>query len=131
MEKLLALLLLATATSALHDWSITNGAQVSFKGYRVYRAVPGTDEAVQALHRLHMDNPHYDFWTEVVLGRPADIMVAPDRVEDLQMELHLASIPYSIMIEDVNSLMQLEKAVGLPANASPRHAMTWDEYHTL
>ena len=60
-------------------------------------------------------------------------MAAPGLSLMLETELESKKIKYEVMVEDVQRLGDLEKAV--PAvraeSQNPRHSMSWTEYHTL
>jgi len=113
----------------VHD-SVLNVS--SFRGFQVYRTQPQTKEQADYLQGIRETSQHYDFWTEVMLGRSVDIMVPPGFQQQLETHLGLMDIKYQIMIEDVESLIELEKIPAIVREeANPRHAMTWTEYHSV
>ena len=60
-------------------------------------------------------------------------MAAPGLSLMLEAELESKKIQYEVMVEDVQRLVDLEKAVPAVRTESenPRHSMSWTEYHTL
>ena len=60
-------------------------------------------------------------------------MAAPGLSLMLEAELESKNIQYEVMVEDVQRLVDLEKAVPAVRTESenPRHSMSWTEYHTL
>jgi len=118
---------LAAFASGLHD-SYRND---SYEGYQVFRISPQTRAEVDYLAGLQ-DRPMFDFWTEPVLGRTADVMVPPRFVPAFTADLAAQGLTFEVMIPDVQKLIELEK-MAAPRKEAPssQHAMTWDEYHSL
>jgi len=112
---------------AVHD-SVLDVA--SFTGFRVYRVLPASEEDFQLLDSLQA-SPFYDFWTEIRHGRPVDIMVPPGKVGSLESDL--TGLSYSIMIPDVQKVIDLEKVASSSAGhkLTADHPMTWTEYHPV
>jgi len=129
MRYLLGLASLLSTVFALHDSVIDVD---SFTGFQVYRALPKDQSDASYLQTLRTLREHYDFWTEVRNSGPVDIMVPPGKQEQLESDLELKGISYEVMIPDVQKLIDLEK-IAAPSQTppNPKHAMTWDEYHTL
>lgn len=129
MRFLVAFAALFSAALALHDSVID---VESFTGFQVYRAYANGQADASYLQTLRTIREHYDFWTEVRINGPVDIMVPPGKQEQLEADLELKGISYEIMIPDVQKLIELEK-VAAPSKGAPntKHAMTWDDYHTL
>jgi len=126
------LLCLALVKSGLcvHDSVIS---VASFQGFQVYRTQPQTKLQADFLLQLRETSRHYDFWTEVRLERSVDIMVPPGFQQQLEDDLNSMDIKHAIMIEDVQTLIDLEKipAASKAGDVNPRHAMTWTDYHSL
>jgi len=129
MRFLVAFAALFSAALALHDSVID---VESFTGFQVYRAIAKDQSDASYLQTLRTIREHYDFWTEVRITGPVDIMVPPGKQEQLEADLELKGISYEIMIPDVQKLIELEK-LAAPSKGAPntKHAMTWDDYHTL
>merc|ERR1711970_1130919 len=129
MRVLLTLATLLSAALALHDSVIDVD---TFTGFQVYRAVAKDQEEAAYLQSLRMIRDHYDFWTEVRINGPVDIMVPPGLQGQLETDLELKGISHEIMIPDVQKLIELEKiAAPNKDTPNPRHSMTWTEYHPL
>ena len=129
MRFLVAFAALFSAALALHDSVID---VESFTGFQVYRAYAKDQSDASYLQTLRTIREHYDYWTEVRINGPVDIMVPPGKQEQLETDLELKGISYEIMIPDVQKLIELEK-LAAPSKGAPntKHAMTWDDYHTL
>merc|ERR1712236_197923 len=129
MRVLLTLATLVAAALALHDSVIDVD---TFTGFQVYRAVAKDQGEASYLQNLQMIRDHYDFWTEVRINGPVDIMVPPGFQGQLETDLELKGISHEIMIPDVQKLIELEKiAAPNKDTPNPRHSMTWTEYHPL
>jgi len=129
MRVLLTLATLLSAALALHDSVIDVD---TFTGFQVYRAVAKDQEEAAYLQSLRMIRDHYDFWTEVRINGPVDIMVPPGLQGQLETDLELKGISHEIIIPDVQKLIELEKiAAPNKDTPNPRHSMTWTEYHPL
>jgi len=123
------LLSLTIAVTFAIDDNVLLATNNNFSGFKVLRVQP-TEEQVEFL-RLLEDNKFYDFWTEIMPNRSVDIMVTPDMAASLEAVLTLQGIEWSVMIKDVQSLIDLEKKAPKRPTGDSRHAMTWDDYHTL
>jgi len=123
---------LVASSLGLHD-SVIESVD-NFSGFQVFRVFPHSQVEADYLQKLRINSTHYDFWTEVRLGGPVDIMVPPYKAAQLSMDL--GSIRHSLHIADVQPLIEAEKIPAPPerwqmTRMAPRHAMTWTEYHTL
>jgi len=130
--RAILLFTLVASSVGLHDYVIEEVD--SFTGFQVFRAFPKDKDEADFLHTLRMTSPHYDFWTEVRIGAPVDIMVPPYKTYQLSKDL--AAITHSLHIEDVQKLIEEEKVPAPPEKwemlkMAPRHAMTWTAYHPL
>merc|ERR1719348_47444 len=110
-------LALAASCSALLDYS----------GYQVLRLEVETFEEAALLAEMRED---YDFWTEIGVGRPVDILCGPDQVEHLTEELSRHGIQFSTMIEDVQKLAEMAPMTKGTKNRSG-HSMDWIAYHPI
>ena len=110
--------------------SFISADQVSYKGYKVFRVDvndPSQSEFLRDLER----NDRYDFWTEVRKVGPVDVMASPQEQEGLMELLTSTGIEYTVMIEDVQTLV--EQSLIPAKEQSPRqgHNMDWESYHPL
>jgi len=128
----IAFLCLAIVKSGLcvHDSVIS---VQSYEGFQVYRTQPQTKEQADFLNNLSETSYHYDFWNEVRKEGNVDIMVPPGFQQQLERDLGAMDIKHQILIQDVQSLIELEKIPATPreGDANPKHAMTWTEYHSV
>merc|ERR1711970_322120 len=127
--KVLGLLAgLVAVSAAVHDNVHTN--LKSFDGYKVYKTHP-TENDLQFMRDLKFSGD-YDFWTEVRKDHAVDIMVPPSAQSTFIRTLNEEGIKHEVMIEDVQSLINLERAQsGKGKKVSADHDMTWTDYHSL
>jgi len=106
-----------------------NGKE-NFTGHQVFRAIVDTKEQADTLAAIQSN---YDFWTEVGVGRTVDIRVSPSQVDELMEVLNRASIKSSVMIHDVESLLDITKMVPVSEEQKVKqgHSMDWTSYHPL
>ena len=78
-----------------------------FERYSVVRVYPQNEGQMEALVQMQ-DNPHLDFWTEIGLNRPVDIMVTPF-MKSITRQLESHGMKVSTMIQDVESLIEAVK----------------------
>merc|ERR1712212_1263793 len=104
-------------------------ASKSYEGYQVLRTSPLTGGAAALLRELQLTTNTVDFWREPVEGRTTDINTPPHLLDSVKEMLASKGVEVSIMIEDVEKLIQDTK----PSNVSTksegkRYAMNWDDY---
>jgi len=102
-----------------------------YSGYQVLRInVRNEDEASKVLELKEI--PKFDFWTEIIVGRHTDVMASSIDTQRLKTWLDSNNLDWSIMISDVQSLMELEK---MPAPSGEKsklgHNMDWTQYHPI
>ena len=73
--------------------------------------IPKTIEDFEMLKTLD-DHPYLDFWTEIGLNRPVDIMVVPHFRFDFVEILKNQGMENSVMIPNVQYLIDQERAAG-------------------
>jgi len=128
MQVVLSVLLaLVAGAVALQDAVIDID---NYTGFQVFRTEPRTETDVAQL-RMMESRSFYDFWTEIAQGRNVDIMVPPKFVHQLEADLALVGMSYSLMIPDVQDLIKREKVPTNKEGSSADHPMTWDAYHPL
>ena len=91
------------------------------------RVYPENKDQIEFLDKLQND-PHLDFWTEIGINRPVDIMVTPFKKSNLEQQLKIGGMKTMKMIENVEDLIQEER------NAKPERKsrqMTWDDYYSV
>ena len=75
----------------------------------------------------------YDFWSSMKAQNHVDIMAPPEAVDNLESRLNELSLNWTVMICDVQALIEMEK---IPSEVKhgqqiPAHRMDWVEYHSL
>lgn len=84
------------------------GIYATHQGYKLYEITPQTKEDVDFLHKFGEEK--FDIWREGrTIGQPTDIMVAPEDQEYFENELTKHGLPYEIVVEDVETILQKEK----------------------
>merc|ERR1719466_359501 len=117
--KIALLLLLAMVTNA----------RVNYSGYQVFGVQVENMEQAELMEGLNREGK-FDFWTEVRLGRPVDVMTSPENRKELETWLGEVDIHWSIMVEDVGVLMEAELVESKRVPGS-KHNMDWTSYHAL
>ncbi|XP_010706545.1 carboxypeptidase A1-like [Meleagris gallopavo] len=108
----------------------------NFVGHQVLRIVPSSDAELQKVQELQeLEHLQLDFWLSPRgLGDPVDIRVPFPSLQPLKAHLEASGVPYSIMIEDVQALVDLEQMQMLRRRRFvPFSTSTFDytSYHTL
>ena len=117
MKSILILAFLATSAFAQ--------VKRSYDGYKVIRTDHLSKTNADLLQNLQLEQD-LDFWQDPRIGRPSDIMVSPDRLQDLDEFLNSHGIQFSVMIEDVEKLHQSNQ-VKQPRTSS---GFDWTDYHS-
>merc|ERR1712002_1167959 len=106
-------------------------SRLSYDSYSVLRVNVENEAQAELLLQLE-EQGGFDFWSEVGLGRPLDVMTAPETKETLTQWLDDHSLQWSVMIEDVGVLIQEQL---IPAANAPephaKHNMDWSSYHAM
>ena len=127
MKAVFSILGLAMASLAL----VQARAMVDYSGYQVLRVQVRTEQEAETLNSLQEENL-FDFWTEILLGKHVDIMAAPTTIASLYTWLEDHDLLYSVMIQDVAPLLELERInVGNTTREELGHSMDWTSYHPL
>ena len=111
----------------------TFAVPAEYTGYQVLRInVKNEDDASKLVEIQKI--PKFDFWTEIIVGKNVDIMGSAMNADRLKTWLDSNNLDWSVMISDVQSLMELEK---IPSSSSPSnrektgHNMDWTQYHPI
>ncbi|NWU93764.1 CBPA1 Carboxypeptidase, partial [Upupa epops] len=126
MRTLVLLAALVAATAAVE----------TFTGQQVLRIIPTSEEELQKVQELQeFEHLQLDFWLSPRgLGYPVDIRVPFPSLQPLKAYLEANDVSYSIMIEDVQALLDEEQTQmfrsphGLPLSTS---TFDYSTYHTL
>ena len=95
-----ALLFLAAST-----WASALNKPLSFEGYKVLRIEVPTKAKFEALSSLE----NVDFWREGRVGGSVDLMAGPSDLAEVTKFLEAENYSYSVMIQNVEDLIKLEK----------------------
>merc|ERR1712042_120736 len=96
----------------------------SYHGYKVLRTEKLSMEKMELLKNFQIQS-NLDFWREPWLGQPADIMVPASKMTQVQEWLSSQKIKFSVMVENVQELVELSK----PKNSSARGMFDWADYY--
>ncbi|KFP76441.1 PREDICTED: carboxypeptidase A1-like [Acanthisitta chloris] len=108
----------------------------TFVGHQVLRIVPSSDEELQKVQELQdLEHLKLDFWLSPRgLGYPVDIRVPFPSLQSVKAHLEASGVPYSIMIEDVQALVDEEEMEMLRSSrqlALSTTTFNYAAYHTL
>ncbi|XP_010209771.1 PREDICTED: carboxypeptidase A1-like [Tinamus guttatus] len=121
------LLVLAIAAAAC--------GEEQFVGDQVLRATAGNEAQLALLHSLgEQEELQVDFWRGPTKpGHPADLRVPFRNLQAVKSLLESNNIPYSVMIEDVQELVNEEKRTMRLSRKLRRSTDTFDfsSYHTI
>jgi murein tripeptide amidase MpaA len=105
-----------------------SAAKVSYKGYKVYRFTPTTEEHVQLLNQL--ESVGVKFWEGPAgVGKHSDVLFAPHQQTDLLEGAIASGIQYEEYISDVQSVMD-EESKGIAEAITPGD-IGWTNYYRL
>ncbi|XP_075199635.1 carboxypeptidase A1-like [Anomaloglossus baeobatrachus] len=123
MKGVLALLALVAAVTSMED----------FSGQQVLRILPANEEQVTLVHDLESyEDLKLDFWQGP--SRPErfiDIRVPFFSLQDVKVYLESNNIQYSIMIEDLQTLLDEEKRDMKIGRAHSTDTFNYGTYHTF
>ncbi|XP_028813940.1 carboxypeptidase A1-like [Denticeps clupeoides] len=109
--------------------------QETFEGHQVLRITAKDDAQITLLRGLPELELGIDFWMEPTHpSLPVDIRVPSQSLKEVKMFLESNDIQYTVMIHDVQNLLDEEKRQMLKARAvQPRNTDDFDfaNYHTL
>ncbi|XP_072032006.1 carboxypeptidase B-like isoform X1 [Amphiura filiformis] len=119
MKLLCALLVFVASASAVKNYG----------GYQVLRVVPQDMEQLQRLHDLYnLLEDTVDFWKEPTrLNQPVDIMIGPNLVKDVKLELSRRDLDFSIYVEDVQTNINNERCTDC---VNAKAGFNYNIYHT-
>jgi len=103
-------------------------AELDFTGHQVLRTVPQTAAQADILAGL-VDT--FDIWTGIGVRREVDIRASPESYDELVSILESHNIPHSLMIQDVQQLIELSKPVPTGQRDAAGHSMDWTSYHSV
>ncbi|XP_072021625.1 carboxypeptidase A1-like [Amphiura filiformis] len=120
MKLLCALLVFVASASAVKNYA----------GYQVLRVVPQDMEQLQRLHNLsNLLEDTVDFWKgPTKLNRPVDIMIGPNLVQDVKIELSRRDLGFSIYVEDVQTNIDNERCTDC---VIAKAGFDYTIYHTI
>ncbi|NXM74967.1 CBPA1 Carboxypeptidase, partial [Serilophus lunatus] len=108
----------------------------TFVGHQVLRVVPTSPEELQKLQELQeLEHLELDFWLAPRgLGFPVDIRVPFPSLQPVKSHLEASGVSYSIMIEDVQGLLDEEQKEMLRSSrrlALSTDTFNYEAYHSL
>merc|ERR1712236_41550 len=110
--------------------AVSSQAAKSYDGYQVLRTSELSKEAADSLRELMVTSNSLDFWKEPRTGRNVDINTPPELIESLKEMLANKGVEVSVMIDDVEKLIQETKPSGKAVKSDgKRYAMDWNDYH--
>jgi len=99
-------------------------SNVSYHGHKVLRTERLTVSQSELLREFHVTSG-LDFWREAAPGNKADLMVPATRLEAVTAWLDANHIPHSVMVEDVQKMLEETR----PGNGSARGTFDWTDYY--
>ncbi|XP_024867115.1 uncharacterized protein LOC112451619 [Temnothorax curvispinosus] len=110
-------------------------SRINYRNYHLIRAFPNTESQAADLRDLRDAEPEdIKFWSFPNPNRTADMIVAPDLVNDVKEYLRDKKIDFKVLISDIqktisyqNPKMSKEQREDLVTTQG--HTMTWKRYH--
>ncbi|XP_028286172.1 carboxypeptidase A1-like isoform X2 [Parambassis ranga] len=107
----------------------------TFEGHQVLRIVPKDDFQLSAIKKLE-DMMEVDFWREVSdVNTPVDVRVSVHSLPSVKMYLKTQNIKYSIMIKDLQAMLDEEqeemKSAACVSELRNTDKFVYSRYHTL
>ncbi|XP_015125497.1 zinc carboxypeptidase [Diachasma alloeum] len=101
----------------------------SFENYKVFRILPTNDEQIALLHQIaDTSDGQYSFWNEAGhVNVTADLMVAPQKIEEFERLMALTETKYVPYIDNVQQLIDDEN----PSLERLTTGFDWTSYHKL
>ena len=107
--------------------NIVQGSKRRYDHHKVLRVETPNEKA---LEYISTPNHLFDVWG---IGYYSDIMVSPVNLEVVATALKLFGLNFSITVENIQTLIDLESATSNETkarNTNAKHPMTWTEYHS-
>ena len=100
--------------------------------YKVLRVYVQDEKEANYLTQLEKENI-YDFWSDTKAEHHVDIMTSPDLMDNLESRLKEHNVNWTVVIHNVQPLMDAEKIPSEPKldKTILAHNMDWVEYHSL
>uniref|UniRef100_A0A3Q1FKC7 Carboxypeptidase A1 n=1 Tax=Acanthochromis polyacanthus TaxID=80966 RepID=A0A3Q1FKC7_9TELE len=112
-------------------------AKESFEGHQVLRIIPKNDIQLSLIKELE-DMIHFelDFWRELSgVNTPVDVRVPFHSLQSVKIYLETQGIEYSVMIEDLQMMLDEEQKEMMSAAHAPKPRNTdsfdYANYHTI
>lgn len=128
MKSFIAFFMLCvTVTLASH--------QKSYDQYKVFMVNPDNEKKVDLLVSLQ-ENVGVDFWDSINrVGKPVRVMITPDNVESFERTLGKYQINYDIIIGNVKTVLEKERAYVVEYNAKksaqPKATIDFDHFWNI
>ncbi|KAF3706145.1 Carboxypeptidase A1 [Channa argus] len=109
----------------------------TFEGHQVLRIIPKDDAQLSLMKNLEdMNEFELDFWRGVTgVSMPVDVRVPIHNLESVKMYLEAQNTEYSVMIKDLQVLLDREQEEMKSAARASQHRNTdsfdYSSYHTL
>ena len=105
MKSLVLLKYFLTFFFSLGAARLVSKPLVSYEGFKVLRVDVPNKGSFEAL----LATPDIQFWNEGHVGGHADVMVSQTHLKKAEIQFILKNLKYSVMIENVQDLIRLEK----------------------
>lgn len=75
--------------------------QLTFHDFKVFSVKVENDEQLQFLKNLENDDDGYSYWKDPILGRDADIVVPPNKLNDFNALASALNMNYTLKIANI------------------------------
>ncbi|KAJ6649863.1 Zinc carboxypeptidase A 1 [Pseudolycoriella hygida] len=106
--------------------SVVWSRQLTFHDFKVFSVKVENEEQLRILKTLENDDDGFSYWKDPILGRDADIVVSPNKLNDFNDLVSALKLNSTMKIANIQKLIDAES----PLRQS-REAFGWENYHTL
>lgn len=108
--------------------------QKSYRNFQLWRLKPLNEDHVTALKAIRLYQPVFQWWQGPTLEGKTDVLVPPDKVDELRELLSEEGIKHTTTIRDLEMAIkfsnpQMPRSESFQLEAIQGHPMTWHRYH--
>lgn len=75
--------------------------QLKFHNFKVFSVKVDTEEQLQVLNNLESNGDGYSYWKEPIIGRIADIVVPPHKLNDFEAIVSALNLNATLKVADI------------------------------
>lgn len=79
--------------------------QLKFHDFKVFSVKVETEEQLQVLRNLENEDDGYSYWKDPILGRHADLLVPPNKLNDFNSLVNALNLNTTLKISNIQRLV--------------------------